>query len=397
MKRITLNSVLHKGAEQLTIGFTYDPKVKEYVKKFPNVTWSQTLRAFYVPYSKHTINALYRYLRKANYFVDYSALEGNWNVSGAKQGTAKPKSDTTLSKLNEARLKDYHGHLISLRLSENTIKTYCNFVQLFLHYIKDSPLQSLNDKTVQKFVQHVLKQRNYGISSHRQLVSALKHFVLVFQDVQLDVEKLVRPKKNKRLPVVLSQEEVVDLIRVIKNIKHRAALALIYSAGLRISECINLKVADIDIDRKQVAIRMGKGRKDRYVVLAQSFLPLLHNYLDTYRPKNYFLEGQKGGKYSAVSIRNFLLRACKEVGINKKVTPHTLRHSYATHLIENGVNLRHVQELLGHAKPETTMIYTHVAKKDLLAINSPLDDAVLKLMKSDKSNRNVFLSRNLNG
>ncbi|MGC1631104.1 MAG: tyrosine-type recombinase/integrase [Gelidibacter sp.] len=202
-------------------------------------------------------------------------------------------------------------------------------------------------------------------------------FVAYYPDLSIDNLKLERPKRSKILPTVLSQAQVIDLLKASKNLKHRAILALIYSAGLRISELIDLELKCIFVDRRQLVIKNAKGRKDRYVVLADSFIPLLQNYFMTYMPKRYFVEGPSGDKYSASSIRKFLARYCKDANIYSKVTPHTLRHSYATHLLEQGVNLRHIQELLGHSKPETTMIYTHVARKDLLEIRSPLDSAIL--------------------
>jgi len=137
---------------------------------------------------------------------------------------------------------------------------------------------------------------------------------------------------------------------------------------------------------------MGKGRKDRYIVLAESYLPLLKNYLATYTPQTYFCEGALGTPYSAASVRKFLSRSCKKAGIRKHVTPHTLRHSYATHLLENGIDLRYIQELLGHSKPETTMIYTHVAKKDLLDIKSPLDIAISRIIDSGYNPKKVIIS-----
>jgi site-specific recombinase XerD len=152
-----------------------------------------------------------------------------------------------------------------------------------------------------------------------------------------------------------------------------------YSCGLRISEVLHLKLADIDMDRKQLVVRQSKGRKDRYIVLPESTIPLLLNYVSSFKPQYYLFQGSQGGIYSASSIRVFLNRSRLRARIKNRITPYTLRHSYATHLIENGVNLRLVQELLGHSKPETTMIYTHVAKKDLLAVQSPLDRVLLEL------------------
>ena len=193
----------------------------------------------------------------------------------------------------------------------------------------------------------------------------------------------------------MSQEEVLRIIQCTLNLKHRAILALIYSCGLRISELINLKLVDFHIDRKQLIVKNGKGRKDRYVSLADSFIPLLSNYYYSYKPKSFFVEGQKGGKYSAESVRKFLKNSCRRANIQKNVTPHTLRHSYATHLLENGVDIRYIQLLLGHSKPETTMIYTHVKRKDLMKIQNPLDIALQKIKNTDNDNEKVLLSGKL--
>ncbi len=153
---------------------------------------------------------------------------------------------------------------------------------------------------------------------------------------------------------------------------------------------MSLKLADIHLQRRQLQIRNAKGRKDRYVVLAESVLPLLNNYLISYSPQFYLIEGQTGNCYSASSIRKFLKRSCELAKIYRPITPHTLRHSYATHLLEQGVGLRHIQELLGHSKPETTMIYTHLARKDLLNVSSPLDTALKSLGQNGNEEQNFL-------
>lgn len=267
----------------------------------------------------------------------------------------------------------------------------------FLEYKKDTPLNLLLTRDVERFAEDFLAPRHYSISTHRQFISALKLFIKLYPETKIDSLELERPKRSKILPTVLSPEEVIDLIRCTKNLKHRAVLGLIYSSGLRISELLNLELTHINIDRRQLLIKNSKGRKDRYVVLSEGFLPLLTNYLVSYAPERYFVEGQKGKTYSASSVRKFMQRACKSAKIHKRVTPHTLRHSYATHLLEQGVGLRHIQELLGHARPETTMIYTHVAKKDLLDIRSPLDTILLSLTKNQKQEQNILLSGNIKG
>ena len=184
------------------------------------------------------------------------------------------------------------------------------------------------------------------------------------------------------------------MLRATQNLKHRAVIGLLYSGGLRIGELLQLKLNALDFDRGILNIRQGKGRKDRTVSMSEVIKPLLLNYIHTYKPKVYFIEGRDGSTYSATSVRQFLKKSCKAAGITKDVTPHSLRHSYATHMLENGVDIRYIQELLGHAKPETTMLYTHVAQKDLTQISNPLDVLVKQLTENAKGNKKVLLSGN---
>lgn len=314
-----------------------------------------------------------------------------------RKGNTIRKDKRKLSEESKEVIRGFVRYLRGLRLSESTVMTYFGFVADFVEFIKDKPLEELSNLDVRLFVERQIKIKNYSISTHRQLVSAIKHFGIFLPESKLEVDDIPRPKKSSYLPTVLSKEEVIDLLRVTKNLKHRTILALLYSSGLRVGEAIDLQLKDIDLDRRQLIVKKGKGRKDRFVVLAESFIPLFSNYYMTYSPKQYAFENPKGGKYSATSIRSFLKRYCKLAKISKRVTPHTLRHSYATHLIENGVGLRFVQDLLGHSKPETTMIYTHVAKKDLLQIQSPLDTAFIELSNTDKKYLNQSLSRNIGG
>jgi site-specific recombinase XerD len=172
---------------------------------------------------------------------------------------------------------------------------------------------------------------------------------------------------------VLSEQEIIAILSSIKNLKHRVLLFLIYSAGLRIGEVLRLKLTDIQSDRKMIYIRGGKGNKDRYTILSERVLILLRQYYKEYRPKEYLFEGSNGGIYSDVSIRAILRKALLQTNIEKKVTPHMLRHSFATHLLEHGTDLRYIQELLGHANSKTTEIYTHVSKKEISRIISPAD------------------------
>ncbi|MCY7352215.1 MAG: tyrosine-type recombinase/integrase [Cytophagaceae bacterium] len=181
------------------------------------------------------------------------------------------------------------------------------------------------------------------------------------------------PAKERQLPVVLNSDEITRIFAQLKNLKHRTVLMLIYSAGLRISEAINLKIKDIDSKRMQIRIEQSKGKKDRYTLLSQKALLLLREYYQEYKPVNYLFEGQDSPTYSAKSIQLILKRACEQAGIKKHVTVHTLRHSFATHLLENGTDLRYIQLLLGHESSKTTEIYTHLTTKGFDQIKSPLD------------------------
>lgn len=389
MPKITLITVVLHGIYQIKIDHHANINAKTYIEKFKNTKWNDTHQAFCIPFSKKVANNLFLCLRKGGYYVDYSDLQKFKSITNANQPKTQ-RQQLSLEKIDF--LEQYKRYLIGIRLSDNTVETYTTFIIQLLLHLKDSPLASIDNEFIRLFVEAIISKKKYSISTHRQMMSAIKHFGHLFKETNINDLALHSPKKSTYLPGVLSQREVVSLLTSTANIKHRTILAVLYSAGLRIGELINLNVNDIDIDRMQITIHQAKGRKDRYVMLAESILPLLNNYFISYKPKTYFIEGALGKRYSASSIRSFLHKSCQKAGIQKRVTPHTLRHSYATHLIENGVGLRHIQELLGHSKPETTMIYTHIAKKDLLSIKSPLDTAVLALQESAKHDKKVSLS-----
>ena len=174
------------------------------------------------------------------------------------------------------------------------------------------------------------------------------------------------------------KKNVVKLIKVTSNLKHKTILLLIYSAGLRLGELLNLKLGDIDSETMKIHIRQSKGKKDRYIMLSENALKLLREYYKLYKPKVYIIEGQKGGKYSPKSVQNIFKAALKKAGIKKKATVHTLRHSFATHLLDEGTDIRYIQELLGHRKLETTQIYTHVSSHSINKIKSPADEFIIE-------------------
>lgn len=375
---LTLSKVKHRNNLQLLVVFPYNETIKNTLKNNLHYKWSYSLKGWYFLFNRHVIDILKKTLNSDIKYIYDDSLKAD-----IKANTIK--NVRNISENNKQIIRSYVKYLKGKRYSESTIKTYFTFVADFIDYIKNKPIYNLNNRDVELFIEDVFVPKKMSISSQRQLISALKHFKAFYPECKIEELDLHRPKKSKILPTILSKEEIIDLLRCTKNLKHRAILAMIYSAGLRIGELLSLELKNIDIDRRQIIIKNGKGRKDRNVILAESMVPLLQNYLMTYTPTIYFAEGQKPAtNYSPESVRSFLKRSIKAANIKKRITPHTLRHSYATHLLENGIDLRYIQELLGHAKPETTMIYTHVSKKDLLQIKSPLD-IPLKKMSTQKN------------
>lgn len=365
MKKITLSLFTHQKNQQIKIGFVYDDAIKEYVKKFPSVRWSATHKTFYVLFSKEITNKLYSYLKENTYAVDYSAL--------VKKINETKKLDPLKSKFKE-HLSKFKKWMLQKRYSDNTIKTYASMIELFFRFHADKEIAFITKDDIESFNTNYILKNNYSYTFQNQLVNAIKLFYGYTNNSVLDLDKLDRPKKDKRLPEVLSLEEVKSILFSVKNMKHKTLLCLLYSCGLRIGEALSLKTTSIDFKRQLLHVKSGKGRKDRYIPVSPTMLDLLEKYLFQYKPKLYVFEGQFSPQYSAVSARQVLKRALIFTDITKHVTLHTLRHSYATHLLENGTDIRFIQELLGHNSPKTTMIYTHVSTTSLAKIKNPFDD-----------------------
>ena len=383
-KVILISKVRHRGAIRIKLVFQYDEELISQVRKLDGVRWSDTMKCWHIPFRREYLNYLVRNLTTNVSLVEKNIKAGTVKVqkeTPAKQKPNDKKLTPSVTKVtgNQEKLQKYFRFLEGRRYSRSTVDTYCYFASDFLDFLKGKPLKDIDNRDIEFFIEEVIVPRNYSIASHRQFISSMKHFAECFPETGINHIELPLPKKSRKLPEVLSKDEVIAIIQATKNLKHRAIITLLYSAGLRIGELLNLRLSDIDLERKQIFIRDSKGRKDRYVFLAESFIPLLSNYLSTYRPSLWFVEGTKKKQYSPSSIRSFLKESCKLAGITKRVTPHTFRHSFATHLLEDGVDIRYIQELLGHNKPETTMIYTHITKRQLMNIRSPLDTIALKM------------------
>jgi integrase/recombinase XerD len=282
-----------------------------------------------------------------------------------------------LGRQNAEHLHRFIDWMETRRYSRRSIDTYSGLIKTFLLFYADLNPSEITIEDITRFNHDFIIKKNYSISYQRQMVSALKLFFQQIQNKKLDISQLERPRKERKLPVVFSKEEVRRIISSIKNEKHRVMISLIYAGGLRVSELLNLKCTDIDGHRLVLHIHSAKGRKDRIVPLGSNLIDSLRAYFKRYRPKVYLFEGKEGSRYSASSCRMILKRALERNGILKRGSLHTLRHSYATHLLESGTDIRYIQKLLGHESSRTTEIYTHVSRRQIEGIKSPYEDLEL--------------------
>ena len=270
-------------------------------------------------------------------------------------------------------MQKFNDYMMRRRYSPRTIETYSGLVSSFISVLKSNNPEDLGDDDIGRYITKFYVKKGYSRSYQNQAVNALKLYYKTEFNREIGKVVSLRPKKEHRLPNVLSQEEVRAILSSFTNIKHKTIFYLIYSGGLRISELVSLMVTDIDSKRGVIRIRNSKGAKDREVPLSKKALDQLREYYKAYRPKKYLFEGQSGGAYSTRSVQALFRKATRKCGIKRKATVHTLRHSYATHLLENGTDLRIIQELLGHKSSKTTEIYTYVSNQTKKKVPNPLD------------------------
>jgi integrase/recombinase XerD len=275
----------------------------------------------------------------------------------------------------EQHLFSFKNYMNYRRYSQNTIKTYSDALDVFFRFFQNKTIESLTKEDLIQFNTEYILKKNLSSSYQNQVINAIKLFYRNRFNRSMEVDFIQRPRREKRLPNVLSKNEVKTILEAPSNIKHRAMLSLIYACGLRRSELLNLTLKDVLSDRNLLFIRQSKGKKDRVVPIGNKLIEMLRDYYKAFKPKTWLFEGQLlGEKYSERSIQLVLNQAVTKAKINKPVSLHWLRHSYATHLLESGTDLRYIQELLGHSSSRTTEIYTHVSTKNLQQIRSPFDD-----------------------
>ncbi len=366
-KEVKLAPLLHKGERRIALHFPYDTELITIAKKLGAV-WSAAQRCWHVPNGREHIAEVFA-AYKGTAWVDYSGMKADEAYAPAptKERTKLPASERPV--VPDA----YLLKLQRLRYSPNTIRTYTQHLKDFMAFHLSKNLDDLNETDIHAYMDHLVA-RKLSASHQNQAVNAIKfHFEKVLGRPRV-VHRIDRPRKSSRLPNVMSEEEVKKVLEAPMNTKHRAMLMLVYSAGLRSGELLALRPEDLDRDRKLLKVISGKGNKDRMSLLSSKALVAVDAYLTEWKPKRLLFEGQDGGPYSAQSLRMVFLAAKKKAGIGRSLTLHSLRHSFATHLLERGTDIRYIQELLGHASTRTTEIYTHVTPRTLGRITSPLDD-----------------------
>lgn len=284
------------------------------------------------------------------------------------------KPQETTSEIAQIEIEKLKTYLAQRRYSANTISAYSESLRTFFRFMDFNDLRPISNVDVEYFNTHYILKNGLSHSYQNQVINAVKIYLQKIRLVPFEMSDIERPKSTQTLPVVLSADETRRILDAPKNIKHKAMLVLVYSSGLRSGDLLNLRISDIDSDRMVIHIKRGKGGKDRIVPLSLFALELLREYFKKYRPKVFLFNGENSLQYSRTSLQKVFQKATRIANIKKKVTLHTLRHSYATHLLEGGVNLRYIQEFLGHSSPKTTQIYTHVSSVDFGKILNPFDE-----------------------
>jgi integrase/recombinase XerD len=339
--------IKHRGESRISVSFEKNTELIARIKLIEGARWSQTLKVWHLP------------------DTDENRIRFNLVLL----------SDTQPSEEGKAQIIKFKQWLSSKRYSESTIKTYSEALKSFLAFYRNKAIEELTNEDVIIYNNDFIRKNNISSSYQNQVVNALKLFFKTIRETKIEIEKIHRPKRSKALPNVLSKEEVKAILNAHSNIKHKMMLSLIYSCGLRCGELLALKPVHIDSKRNIVLLKNSKGKKDRIAPLSPKILEMLRDYYKLYKPTMYLFEGHiEGAPYSDKSLQQVLKNALQKTGIIKPVTLHWLRHSFATHLLESGTDLRYIQELLGHNSSKTTEIYTHVSTKSIQQIKSPFDD-----------------------
>lgn len=349
--------IIDRREKELLVRFDYSVERIAKIKTLRAARWNGQEKIWTLPYSVEIVEVLKKLFCNERLEIVFEKNE-----------------------FNDKAVEDYRAFMRLKAYSFKTQKLYINHLLRFISFV-NKDLNKVDNDDIKSYLLLLLERENHSKSFIDQVVSMIKLLYKEILPTAAITINIPRPKKDNRLPSVLSQNEVIQILQGTKNEKHKTILFLVYSAGLRVGEVVRLKAEDIDGNRMLIRVNKGKGAKDRYTLLSQIALEQLRRYYKLYKPETWLFEGGKEDDHiTERTVQRIFEACCKKAKINKDVSVHTLRHSFATHLLESGVDLRYIQELLGHASTKTTEIYTHVTQKNISEILSPLD----KLM-SNKS------------
>jgi len=351
---VQIERVKYDNHEIIKLLFDYSKEVIAKIRTIPGARWSRSMRCWYIADQPQKITAL----QNIGIHVEQKSI-----------------SNSIIDDANSDLLIRFSDYMKAKRYSAKTINSYVECMRIFLNFHSQKHYLEIDNKDVDNFNRSYILKKKLSATYQGQFINAIKLFYAKIPRKKLVLDYMERPRTGSPLPKVLSKEDVAKLLSSTENIKHKSMLSLIYSCGLRRGELINMKIIDIDSKRSVINLRHAKGDKDRIVPLSEKILTLLREYYKKYRPQKWLFEGQIAGtQYTETSLNHIFQRAKMKANIKIPCTLHSLRHCYATHLLEAGTDIRYIQALLGHKHSKTTEIYTHVTTKSIQKIKSPFDD-----------------------
>tara|TARA_R110002167_G_scaffold217166_1_gene421951 strand:+ start:2535 stop:3626 length:1092 start_codon:yes stop_codon:yes gene_type:complete len=361
-----------KNQKMIGIKFSPDKLIQNLIKGLPDPKWSKQYNMAYIPNNKTNLGIIFTTF-KGIVWINYNRFLTNKPINTNNE-TVDVQWFRNRTTVPQYRLcpEEYLLKLELKRYANSTVKTYVTYFEMFINHYKERKLETLDESDIRAYLQ-ILIRKDVSNSYLNQVINSIKFYYETVLGMPNRFYEIERPRKDHKLPKVISKEEVIAIIEHTNNLKHRCIVQLLYGSGLRRSELLNLKLNDIDSKRMLIRVKRAKGNKDRLTLLSKNALKDLRMYFKEWKPQEYLFEGRKASKYSAVSVLNIVKNAAIKAKITQNVTPHVLRHSFATHLLESGVDLRQIQVLLGHGSSKTTEIYTHVASNTFKEIKNPLD------------------------
>jgi integrase/recombinase XerD len=350
---------------------------KEWIREmrsYGNLEFDKKRKEWLLPWSKMSVDSLADYFSNEGVKVNVTKQVVNEDLKSERKLTGDEIRSRPLSKKALDGLDMLIWYLDENRYSPRTRESYLAMLEFFFRYFSPKEPADITEDEISKFLYDFIIRLGYSATYQNQMVSAIKIYYTIAGKGKVDPDFLERPRRRRSLPKVFSKEEVSSILNSSGNLKHKLLLWIIYSCGLRRSEVTNIRLTDLDRERNILHIREGKGMVDRIVPVPDKVWVKADEYMRAYKPREYLFEGQTGGRYSSESVYRVFKEALLKAGIKKDVGVHSLRHSYATHLHENGLDIRYIQELLGHKSSRTTEIYTHVSRRNLIAVKSPIED-----------------------